>query len=223
MIVGKFLLIITIILLVSFTSPFYSVAEIHQNNQVQPTNLHATADSSDPPTIDWIGPPANSTNTEGPLVEGAYWGQTEQIFDIYAWVNDTDGVNSVIFRFLHQDNWENYTPTLAEGDEIRGRYTFTLVCNVAWDWETMRPVPGAVGYQVKVFANDSQGNGIETGVYSYSYGFYISMGPLPYILLATPLGWLIMGVSVFAIVAIIRRKIRHPDKSPKVGDDISPQ
>jgi len=192
-------ILVGVLLIAALFSTLQTV-QSYPANQILSSDLHLIADSSDPPTVEW--------SDVGILADGIYAGQTEEVFDFDIWVNDTDGVDTVIFRFYYRSEWLNRTTTITEGDEIRGRYSGSLVCSVSWDWISGRPSPAGHGFQFKVFANDTLGNWNETTAALYSYGYYVIMPPIHYILLATPLGWAIIGGSICIIGLFIRRRRR---------------
>ena len=140
------------------------------------------------------------------MVDGIYTGQTIQVFSFDVGVNDSDGVDSVIFRFFYLGEWLNRTPTLVEGDEFDGIYEGRLVCSVRWDWANGRPDPSGHSFLFKVFANDTLGNWRETPEFSHSYGYYLIIPPFPIWLIATPLGWVLLGLSVIIVAVVIHRR-----------------
>jgi hypothetical protein len=193
------------VIMTIFIISAYPVALSGHSNPNHHPNLHLPADSSDPPTIDWFGLPENSTENIELMIDGIYSGQTEENFDYAIWINDTDGVDVVIFRFLISDQWENQTPTLIEGNETRGLYAGGYTCSIQWDWLRARPNPSGVGFQFKVFANDTLGNWRETTTYHISLGYFVIIPPFPY-LLATPLGISILGGALCIVGGIIHKK-----------------
>jgi hypothetical protein len=80
------------------------------------------------PTIDWHGP-VNSSEERVIAWDGIYNGQTEQTFHQGAWINDTDGVDTVVVMMRDYGNtdWTNFTPTLLEGNDTLGYETETGV------------------------------------------------------------------------------------------------
>ena len=196
------------VVVVIFIVGAYPVALLNQSSLIHHPNPSVTADSSDPPTIEWFGLPENSTNTIELIIDGIYSGQTEETFDYAIWINDTDGVDVVIFRFRISGQWENQTPILVEGNETRGRYAGGYTCGIQWDWLRARPNPSGVGFEFKVFANDTLGNWRETTTYRVTLGYFVIIPPFPYVL-ATPLGILILGGSLCIVGGIIRKKRKH--------------
>jgi len=166
-------------------------------------DAHSTADSSDPPTIDWFGPPDNSTTEPIICWDGVYSGQTREIWSFEIWVNDTDGVDTVIFRFEWQYEWLNRSTTLIEGNETRGLYAGNLTWGVVWDWTKMLPNPTGGSFSFKVFANDTVGNWVETTEVSYIGGYYAIYTPLRTTPVGTPLGWAAVGVSAIIIAIVV--------------------
>lgn len=209
--------------LVVFVSYALPVTQHYQSGHVLPARSHSTANSSDPPTVSWWGFLDNSTETLGLLVDGSYIGQTEQVFSFKIRVNDSDGVDTIIFRFYYQEEWLNRTPVLVEGDEFDGSYEGRLVCSVTWDWTKSRPNPDGHAFLFKAFVNDTLGNWRETSSFSYSYGYWYVVPPPPVCLVTTPIGWTIIVLSVFGIAVVIRRRRRFRQTAPEVGDNASLQ
>jgi hypothetical protein len=110
------------------------------------------------PNIDWPPEPVATL-----FIDGAYTGQTQEIFEWWVWVNDSLGVDSVIFRFKwsHDDDWLNRTTLLVEGDEFLGRYKG----NLTW------PAPGGGSFQLKIFANNTLGYWNETSPMTVFFGY----------------------------------------------------
>ncbi len=139
--------------------------------------------SSDPsetgPSISW---PPNPIPTI--FFDGAYTGQTQEIFYYWVDVNDSLGVDSVIFRFKWSDDeeWLNRTTVLIEGDEFHGRYKG----NLTW------PAPGGGNFLFKVFANNTLGYWNETRPMSVWFG-YMYWDPI-----YTPHFWIL-----FVIIPIV--------------------
>lgn len=178
-------------------------------NPVEPSALvhHVPSDSSSAPIIDWFGPPENSTEGMTICWDGLYNGQTEEVWDFEVWVNDTDGVDSVIFRFLcgSSSEWENKTTTLIEGNSTSGLYAGNLTYPVEWNWEKEYPVVPYSVFSFKVFANDSLGNWAETTTRTYMGGYVVVYPPSTSTTLGIPYGWLFLGAigGAFGIVAVI--------------------
>jgi hypothetical protein len=196
------------VIVIVFIVSAHPVTLFNQSSHIHHPNPHVTADSSDPPTIEWFGLPENSTDTMELIIDGIYSGQTKETFDYAIWINDTDGVDVVIFRFQIYGQWENQTPTLIEGNETRGLYAGGYTCSIQWDWLRARPEPSGVGFRFKVFANDTLGNWRETTTYHVSLGYFVIIPPFPYVL-ATPFGILIIGGSLCIVGGIIRKKRKN--------------
>ncbi len=78
-------------------------------------------------------------------------------------MNDSLGVDSVIFRFRWSDEieWLNRTAVLVEGDEILGKYRG----NLTW----AAPKQGA--FELKIFANNTLGYWNETSPMLFTFGY----------------------------------------------------
>jgi hypothetical protein len=163
---------------------------------------HATSDSSDPPTIEWFERPENTTGLVF-MYDGVYNGQTEEVWNYEIWVNDTNGVDTVIFRFTWEGEWINRSTTIIDGDEIRGLYAGNLTYSVEWNWTSGHPSPPRFGFSFKVFANNTLGNWVETTTVTYNGGYMLIYAPIEYILLGTPLGWAIIGGSISIVTVVV--------------------
>jgi len=122
-----------------------------------------------------INIPSSNSTESGPTIsrpseayrtmffDGAYTGQSQEVFEWSGWVNDSSGVDSVVYRFKwdNDENWLNRTAVLVEGDEFRGRYEG----NLTW------PAPGGGKFQFKIFANDTLGYWNETIPMTVHYGY----------------------------------------------------
>ena len=167
--------------------------------------------SSGGPTIDWYDIPEN-----GSLVfcwDGIYDGQTEETWQFSRWVNDTDGVDVVVFRFRwfsEQGDW-NITATLVEGNETCGLYEANFTYAVWWNWETGTPETegGGGNFDFKIWANDTLGNWSEVEPIRYSGGYFLVYPPAGHMLLRTPIGWTIIGavlITTTVIFLVYRRR-----------------
>jgi hypothetical protein len=109
------------------------------------------------PSIDWY---QDSNVTL--FIDGAYTGQSQEIYERWVWVNDSLGVDSVIFRFKWSDSeeWLNRTGFLVEGDSSSGKYEG----NLTW------PAPGGGTFQLKIFANNTSGYWSETSPMTVHFG-----------------------------------------------------
>ena len=97
------------------------------------------------------------------FMDGAYTGQTQEIFEWGAWVNDSLGVDSVLLRFKwsYEEEWVNRTTVLVDGDEFLGKY----IGNRTW------PAPGGGTFQLKIFANNTLGYWNETLPMTVHFGY----------------------------------------------------
>ncbi|MFW9849474.1 MAG: hypothetical protein ACFFF4_10045, partial [Candidatus Thorarchaeota archaeon] len=161
---------------------------------------------------EWGGP-NNSSETMVLAWDGAYTGQTEETWHMDAWINDTDGVDTVIFMFMstRESEWNNQTPTLIEGNATLGRYQYNYTYSVWWNYTINRPqVENAGGnFDFKIFANDTLGHWTETGILSYTGG-YMLVQPPPEIVffsnLIPSLAAVGIIVVVISVVIIFRRR-----------------
>jgi hypothetical protein len=148
-----------ILILLSFTTCSFQIEKpaLNQTHEL-------TYSSSDGPTIEW-DPYWNATIAMDGMYE--YGGQTTEFFDCSVWVNDSDGVDTVLFRFswVGTDYWINRTTVRMEGNETRGKY----FGNLTW------PAPKTGTFHLKFFANDTLGNWSEspnmTVEFSYIYAY----------------------------------------------------
>ncbi|TFG28163.1 hypothetical protein EU527_17650 [Candidatus Thorarchaeota archaeon] len=171
---GKFRLFTVSVALVIVISLVFSPSHGYGNDQVLLASHHAPADSSDPPTIEWYPTIENSTEVIGVTIDAIYTGQSEQVFSFDFRVNDSDGVDFVIFRFYTFSNWINRTTTRISGDEIDGQYAGNITFTIAWDSINNLPSPRLISFSFKIFANDTLGNWAETVPTQYSY-YYLSI------------------------------------------------
>ncbi|MHA2068082.1 MAG: hypothetical protein ACXABY_27290 [Candidatus Thorarchaeota archaeon] len=130
-------------------------------------------------------------------MDGAYTSQTQEIFDYWVWVNDSLGVDSVIFRFKwsYDEVWRNRTTVLVEGNETLGRYRG----NLTW------PAPGGGVFQFKVFANNTSGYWNETSPMTVHFGYLYF--PFYYI----PQFWLIVTCILLVppLTFVTVRRLKH--------------
>ncbi|TFG28691.1 hypothetical protein EU527_16925 [Candidatus Thorarchaeota archaeon] len=137
------------------------------------------SDSSSAPIIEWFGPAENSTEYATVCWDGAYTGQTQEVWSFEVWVHDTDGVDCVLFRFLCGSNseWENKTTERIEGNSTSGLYAGNLTYSVEWNSEYNSPAPEYNIFIFKVFANDSLGKWAETTTITYMGGYIVIFSP----------------------------------------------
>ncbi len=161
---------------------------------------------SDGPTIEWY----NITGTEQIIIawDGAYTGQTEEVWTNSRWINDSDEVDTVIFRYKWhgETEWMNRIATLIEGNVTLGRYSANFTYAVWWNYDAGHPeVEGSGGnFYFKIWANDTLGNWNEVEPMQYTGGYMVVEPPLDYVLWRTPLGWAIIGTPiVIASIVII--------------------
>ena len=127
-------------------------------------NTQSLDSSGTGPSIHWFPEPIPTLN-----MDGAYTGQTQEIYEHGVWVNDSLGVDTVLLRFKwsYEEEWVNRTTVLIEGDEFLGRY----LGNRTW------PAPGGGTFQLKVFANNTLGYWNETSPMTAVFG-YLFYDPL---------------------------------------------
>ena len=158
-------------------------------------NILGFHSSESGPNIEWSPEPVATL-----VIDGAYTGQTHEIFEYHVWVNDSLGVDSVIFRFKwsNDEEWLNRTSVLVEGNEFLGRYKG----NLTW------PAPGGGIIQFKVFANNTSGYWNETSPMTIHFG-YMYWDPI-----YTPHFWILFVilpmVSLISLVGVwkLRQKRR---------------
>lgn len=173
--------------------------------------------SKNPPTIEWYPRPANVTDPNIIFWDGIYTGQTQETWTWTVCVNDSDGVDTVFFRFQYTDSdeWFNKSTIRIEGDGIQGKYEVTLTWGVTWNSEWERPmwVNGSGTFWFKVWANDTLGNWNETEPVLYTGGYLIIHTPTtpsspinpPYELYIFG-GFACFSIAVIVSYIIIKRK-----------------
>ncbi len=165
----------------------------------------------DPPIVEWYGIPMNATTGWTMMWDGIYTGQTEEVWEFQNWVNDSDGVDEVIYQFKgwNDDGWINRTSTLIEGDSTYGRYEGNYTYRVWWDWETNRVKSEGGFFWFRIFANDSLGNWIATPPVAYSGG-YMLVHPPPqfYIIIFAPfiITASCIALSIITVYVVLRKK-----------------
>ncbi|MHA2423855.1 MAG: hypothetical protein ACXAEF_03650 [Candidatus Thorarchaeota archaeon] len=157
------------------------------------------------PTIDWFGP-LLSNESQTIAWDGIYNGQTEQSWPQSAWINDTNGVDSVVFmmRDYGETEWTNMIPTLVEGNDTLGHYQYNYTYPVWWNYTRNYPETGGFGgsFEIKIFANDTLGNWSETGILGYSGG-YMEIIPPPDVVFMSTILPAIVGVIAIAVVIVV--------------------
>ncbi|MDF1539689.1 MAG: hypothetical protein P1Q69_12385 [Candidatus Thorarchaeota archaeon] len=179
------------------------------------TNVEAVFMQSEDsgPTIEWYGP-ENSSSSVVIAWDGAYTGQTEDGWSLRAWINDTHGVDTVIYmiRETTETEWENVTPSLVEGNDTIGYYQYNYTYAVWWNYNLNRPqVEGTGGnFDFKIFANDSLGHWTETGILTYSGGYMLVVPP-PEVSFITNLLPSLVGATVLVVIisAVVILRKRH--------------
>ena len=111
------------------------------------------------------GPSINWPSEEEVLfVDDLYTGQSHETFEWTVWINDSLGVDTVLFRFRWWDDedWINRTGARMEGDVFRGKYKGSLT------W----PAPSCVSFHLKIFANNTLGQWNETSPMLVIFGYF---------------------------------------------------
>jgi hypothetical protein len=160
---------------------------------------------SEGPTIEWYETAGNETVVLA--WDGAYTGQTEEVWTHSAWVNDSDGVDCVIFRYrwIGDTEWTNRTAKLIEGNATLGHYEANFTYAVWWnyDWGYPETEGGGGNFYFKIWANDTLGNWNEAGPMQYMGGYMLVHPPFDYILWRTPIGWAVVGTIIVITSAFI--------------------
>ncbi|MHA1575722.1 MAG: hypothetical protein ACTSU3_00030, partial [Candidatus Thorarchaeota archaeon] len=155
---------------------------------------------SDGPTIDW--PYSNYSVVIA--WDGAYNSQTEEVWGSSYWVNDSDGVDCVLYRYrwTSQTEWINRTTTLMEGNDTTGRYYGNFTYDVWWNWDSGSVETEGDGgnFQFKIFANDTLGNWNETIPVQYNGGYILVYHPADYVLFTSLVNIAIIGIVIVSIV-----------------------
>ncbi|MHA1423955.1 MAG: hypothetical protein ACTSUZ_10295 [Candidatus Thorarchaeota archaeon] len=161
------------------------VSILLSNGSVTATNTLSLDSSETGPTIAWFPEPVPTL-----AMDGAYTGQSQEIFEYRVWVNDSLEVDSVIFRFKWSNDveWLNRTTVLVEGNETLGRYKG----NLTW------PAPGGGVFQFKIFANNTSGYWNETSPMTIHFG-YMYWNPL----LTSQFWILFIILPIISLVGII--------------------
>jgi len=188
-----------IILWISCFSVQTSSTTNFENNSV----VSLSQSSLEAPSIDW------PYSEPGVVIawDGAYNGQTEEVWGSSAWVNDSDGVDCVLYRYrwTSQTEWINRTTTLMEGNDTTGRYYGNFTYEVWWNWESGSVETEGDGgfFQFKIFANDTLGNWNETIPVQYNGGYILVYPPADYVLFTSLVNVAIIGTVIVSIVLVI--------------------
>ena len=162
------------------------------------------------PTIDWYVQP---NETLFLAWDGAYTGQTEEFWNHTVWINDTNGVDTVIFRnrWVSETKSTNKTPTQIDGNDTVGLYNSNFTYAVWWNYTLNRPQTEGNGgnFNFQIFANDTLGNWSESGILIYTGG-YMFVSPPPEVIffsnLILTLGAAAVIIVIITIVIVIRRR-----------------
>lgn len=164
----------------------------------------------DPPTIEWTLP----LNYTGEVIfnwDGEYSGQTEEVWPSKNWINDSDGLDTVIYQYkwLNDGEWMNRTPLLLESNSTHGLYSYNFTQRVWWDWGTNRVQIEGGSFKFRIFANDSLGNWRTTPIIGYNGGYLFVNRPLIYyVLLAAPAIITAGFIAIVVIVVLVRKRKR---------------
>ena len=194
---NQYLLFCLAIALVLSTALNAGCNVIERVNGLQPLEVGG----NDPPTIEWPVP-LNYTLEVLMNWDLEYNGQTEQVFPSKNWINDSDGIDTVIYQYkwLSEGDWMNRTPTLLESNSTHGLYSYNFTQQVWWDWSINRVQVEGGPFKFRIFANDSLGNWRLTSIYGYNWGYlFVNPPPLYYVLLNAP----IIIAASFGVVVIV--------------------
>ena len=115
------------------------------------THIYATSETSSMgPKIQW-----NWKQGDWMAIDGIYRGQTEERFEFGTYIQDPDGVSTVLLRVKWPDSgdWINCSTVRTDGKEETTYYSG----NITWT-----PVMDLITFHIKIFANDTLGNWSET-------------------------------------------------------------
>jgi hypothetical protein len=161
-----------------------------------------------PPTIEWMYSDEASVEV-GVHWDGVYTGQTEEVWASTNWVNDSDGVDTVIYQYKWWDEtqWMNRTPTIIQSNATHGQFHYTFIQSVWWNWEENRPIiEGGGGFRFRIFANDSLGNW-RTTIATFYTGGYMAVNPPPeFYLFPSVIGAIVLTAIIGALAVYVRRR-----------------
>lgn len=172
-------------------------------------------DRNSGPTIDW--PVTNDTLTI--FWDGIYTGQTKEVWLGQTWINDPDGVSTVIFRYcwIGDYPWMNKTATMVEGNLTHGLYEANFTYSVWWDFVTGSPETEGNGcnFVFKVWANDTLGNWSETAPIRYSGHYHLVNPPFYYYILSLRVLLPLIGgtIAVVVIILALKDELRNLSKN----------
>ncbi|MFW9920958.1 MAG: hypothetical protein ACFFED_15260 [Candidatus Thorarchaeota archaeon] len=200
------LLIVMGLVLVLGISHLYGTADAQR---IQGALFSLSDDGCGEPVIEWWN------STEGVTIawDGAYTGQTQEVCNYVAWVNDTDGVDTVLFRYqwIGETEWMNRTASRIIGNATNGQYRGNLTYAVWWNYTSGYPQTEGSGgnFHFKIWANDTMGNWAETNPMTYTGGYMI-VSPPPDSFFLSPMGIsTILIVSCVSVVVILIWVKRH--------------
>jgi hypothetical protein len=201
--------IIILLLALLYTNQITATTQFLSLTFYEQSTVIFSQTSSDPPIIGWSHSTANATCIPVIAWDGAYTGQTQEVWTWTYWVNDTDGVDAVLFRFRwnYDDEWFNRSAIRIAGNTNNGQYRGNLTWDVVWNWQNGSPewVNGSGTFWFKVWANDTLGNWNETSPVHYMGGYLLVNPPLlHWVFLIGQL--LIIPLIVIAILIIVSRK-----------------
>ena len=201
-----------LILIMIFSNNLISMGSNSLIQSSQCKNIHMILGQSgtNPPIIGWPYGPSNATCMPAICWDGAYTGQTQELWTWTYWVNDTDGVDTVLFRFrwYYDDEWFNKSTVRVSGNMTNGRYNGNLTWSVVWNWQRGSPesVNGSGTFFFKVWANDTYGNWNETSPVHYMGGYlFVNPPPFYWVLIIGQL-LIIPVLSLIVLVIIWKRR-----------------
>ena len=205
---NRYILLGLMIILILSGSPLVRCNQIEVSDEIRALDLGGI----DPPTIDWMVP-LNSTEELVMCWDGAYTGQTEEVWPSMNWVNDTDGIDTVIYQYQWETDteWMNRTPTVLEGNSTHGHYSYTFTQSVSWNPETNYPHIEGGSFRFRIFANDTVGNWRTTPTILYQGGYMFIITPTttstngsqPFSIPVAALWITVIGASVIIVVMVM--------------------
>jgi hypothetical protein len=196
---GKLHLLLVLPIVLFLSSSTTALASVNQ----LPDEIHSLDQGGEnPPSIEWHH--AGVTYHW----DGVYYGQTEEVWPSTNWVNDSDGIDTVLYQYKWESSaevWINRTPILLESNSTHGFYSYNFTQRVWWDWERNVPVIESTWFAFRIFANDTLGNWRTTPAMGYSGG-YMVINPPPefYIIQGLPILMIIGAVLVVSLVIVMR-------------------
>lgn len=201
------LLVLTIILMLSST-PIAGCNQIEIVDEVHTLDLGGI----DPPTIEWLIP-LNYTEEMVLCWDGAYTGQTEEVWSSMNWANDSDGIDTVIYQYQWENDteWMNRTPSVTESNFTHGCYSYTFTQSVSWNSQTNYPQIEGGSFRFRIFANDTLGNWRTTPTILYLGGYMVIFTPTtistnssqPFSIPEAALLITVFGATIIIVVTVV--------------------